>query len=335
MNTRRIIGIISLIMLVLSLAALIYSFLPSPTKVNRQNISPQDMELPQRNALPVLLMGVADVTRKRKRTTRMLPVIFACGILLSACAAPAAARPTEARKPPQASQPTAAPRPTAAVATTAQPMPAPTQSSAATPTKEPQERGGAPVRPPESRVIELQYPARIYLGDTPSITLTLVVSPDGTYLTPTAKAASGQVVSDPIKIENLYNTHNVTAIATLESVGFKIDHAGAWEQPMTPGQDVKWIWTVNPDSEGVKTFKILLQLRYVPKQSGETLNKPLWVRDFDVEVRQYIFLPLGMARMAGVIGFVGGGIGTVLGFPFATEIVTWLWEKIRGKPAKR
>ncbi len=336
MTTRRIIGIISLIILVLSLAALIYSFLPSQVKVNRQNISPQDMELPQRNALPVLLMGVADVTiRKRKRTTRALPLIFACGILLGACAAPAAARPTEARKPSQASQPTSASRPTAAAATTAQPTLAPTQSLAATLTKEPQERGGVTVRPPESRVIELQYPARIYLGDTPSITLTLVVSPDGTYLTPTAKAAGGQVVSDPIKIENLYDTHNVTAIATLESAGFKIDHIGAWEQPMTQGQDVKWIWTVNPETEGVKTFKILLQLRYVPKQGGETSNKPLWVSDFDVEVRQYIFLPLGMARMAGMIGFVGGGIGTVLGFPFATEIVTWLWEKIRGKTKKR
>ena len=69
MNSRRIIGIISLIILVLSLAALIYSFLPSQVKVNRQNISPQDMELPQRNALPVLLMGVMDATR-RKRSGR-------------------------------------------------------------------------------------------------------------------------------------------------------------------------------------------------------------------------------------------------------------------------
>lgn len=323
MNTRRIIGIISLIILVLSLAALIYSFLPSPLKVNRQNISPQDMELPQRNALPVLLMGMMDVTRrKRKRTMRALPLIFACSILLGACATP---MPTEAPKPTQAPQPTAAPAATLA----------PTQPSAATPTKEPQGSGGIPVRPPESRVIELQYPSRIYLGDTPSITLTLVVSPDGTYLTPTAKPSGGQVVSDPIKIENLYDTHNVTAIATLESAGFKIDHAGAWEQPLTQGQDVKWIWTVNPESDGVKTFKILLQLRYVPKQSGETLNKPLWVRDFDLEVSKYIFLPLGVARMVGVIGFAGGGIGTVLGFPLAKEIGTWLWEKIRGKPAKK
>ncbi|MEK7809741.1 MAG: hypothetical protein AAB571_11745 [Chloroflexota bacterium] len=322
MNSRRIIGIISLIILVLSLAALIYSFLPSQVKVNRQNISPQDMELPQRNALPVLLMGVMDATRrKQKRTMRVLPLIFVCSILLGACATP---MPTEAPKPTQAPQPTAAPAATLA----------PTQPSAATPTKEPQGGGGVTVRPPESRVIELQYPSRIYLGDTPSITLTLVVSPDGTYLTPTAKPSGGQVISDPIKIENLYDTHNVTAIATLESAGFKIDHAGAWEQPMTQGQDVKWIWTVNPESDGVKTFKILLQLRYVPKQSGETINKPLWVRDFDLEVSKYIFLPLGVARMVGVIGFAGGGIGTVLGFPLAKEIGTWLWEKIRGKPAK-
>ncbi|MBI4630205.1 MAG: hypothetical protein HY740_00520 [Chloroflexi bacterium] len=335
MNTRRIIGIISLIILVLSLAALVYSFVPSPLKVDRQNISPQEMELPQRNALPVLLMGVIDATtRKRKRAMRALPLIFVCSILLGACATPT----TEAPKPTQAPQPTSAAAPTSAPAATSAPKPTtvqPTQSSAATPTKEPQGGGGVTVRPPESRVIELQYPARIYLGDTPSITLTLVVSPDGTYITPTAKASGGQVVSDPIKIENLYETHNVTASATFESAGFKIDHAGAWEQPMTQGQNVKWIWTVNAESEGVKTFKILLQLRYVPKLSGETLNKPLWVRDFDVEVSKYIFLPLGVARMVGVIGFVGGGIGTVLGFPFAKEIVTWLWEKIRGKPAKK
>jgi hypothetical protein len=323
MTTRRIVGIISLIILVLSLAALIYSFLPNPLKVNRQNISPQDMELPQRNALPILLMGVVDVTRKRKRTMRALPLIFACSILLGACATPT----SEAPKPTQAPKPTAAPAATQ--------VPQPTQPPAATPTKEPQGGGGVTVRPPESRVVELQYPSRIYLGDTPSIVLTLVVSPDGTYLTPTAKASGGQVVSDPIRIENLYETHNLIAIATLESAGFKIDHAGAWEQPMTQGQDVKWIWTVNPESEGVKTFKILLHLRYVPKQSGETINKPLWVRDFDLEVSKYLFLPLAIARGFGLIGFVGGGIGTVLGFPFAKEAATWLWEKIRGKPAKK
>jgi hypothetical protein len=334
MNTRRIVGIISLIILVLSLAALIYSFLPNPLKVNRQNISPQEMELPQRNALPVLLMGVVDVTRRRwKRTTRVAPLIFACSILLSACFTTMTEfpKPTEAPKPTAAPAATSAPKPTQPAVTTAQP----TQASAATPTKEPQGGGGVTVRPPESRMIELQYPSRIYLGDTPSIILTLVVSPDGAYLTPTAKSSGGQVVSDPIKIENLYESHNLIAIATLESAGFKIDHAGAWEQPMMQGQNVKWIWTVNPENEGMKTFKILLHLRYVPKQSGETLNKPLWVRDFDLEVSKYIFLPLGVARMVGVIGFVGGGIGTVLGFPFAKEIATWLWEKIRGKPKEK
>ena len=299
---RRTLSIIGLIILAASLVVLALSLWPVERKTDRQTLPSDDLSLPTpESSLPILFMGAvfSPPSSRRARRSTSIFLFLSLSLFLFSCF------------PAETPQPTIVPLATA------------TASSIA-PTSMP--------RPPESRAVEVEYPIKLRVGDSDVVRLALVISTDGAYLTPTAESEGAAVIGEPVKIPNLYDTHTLTAIARLDSAGLSIDRSGDWEQPVLPGENVTWRWTIAADDPGRQRANLIIYLRFVPKSDGEILEKELWARTLTIEATT-VFGLSGPAAQA--FGAVGGIVGFVLGFPFADDVLRWLWKKITKKPSKR
>ena len=234
---------------------------------------------------------------------------IAVAVAIAACGAPA----LTANSPPAATAPL--PAATAPLLSTPAPSPLPNTGG-----------GGFAPQPAivEERFIEIEWPSAIRLGDSDFIRLSLVPGPEGS-LKPTAEAEGHETEGEPIAIPNLYDTHNVLAVAELSGVGFEIDRAGEIGQPLLPGESAQWTWTIHPKSAGEQVLTLTLKLRFVPKSGGETLERAVWAKLLNVEGRTVLGLSGRAADLLGVLGTISGGL---LGFPFADKVYEWLWRRI-------
>ncbi|MBI3360998.1 MAG: hypothetical protein HY023_07795 [Chloroflexi bacterium] len=235
--------------------------------------------------------------------------LIAVAVVLSACGS--AATPLQ----PLAPSATQAP-----AATQLSFTPAPTQESIPTPL------AFATAAPAitEERFVEIEWPPAIRVGDSDFIRLSLVPDAEGS-LTPTAETAGHQTQGEPITIPNLYDTHNVLAVAELSGVGFEIDRPGEISQTLLPAERVQWQWIIAPKTAGSHTLTLALKLQFVPKAGGPTSERSVWARLLKVEGRTVLGLSGRMADLLGVVGTISGGL---LGFPFADRVYAWLWRRL-------
>lgn len=204
--------------------------------------------------------------------------------------------------------------------------PAPTAGIAPTEAGQPSTGGRGEAAPAitEARFVEIEWPASIRVGDSDFIRLALVPGPEGTLM-PTAEVAGHQTGGEPIKIPNLYDTHNVLALAELSGVGFGIDRPGEIGQPLLPGERVQWQWTIAPKTAGSQVVTLTLKLRFVPKAGGETVERSVWARLLTLESRAVLGLS---GRAADLLGVAGTVSGSLLGFPFADRLYGRLLRRI-------
>lgn len=310
---RRLLAALGLILLIASLVLLAASLWPAERSIDNQRISPEDLALPASQIVPaIFFLAVAGDGGGGSRRwlwgagcaglALCLLVVIAAGFLSLFTLRSASPSPAEGvAEPTFEALPTFAPAPT----------PAP--------------------RPPEARAVELDYPLTLRVGDSDVIRLALVVAPDGAYLTPTAESEGHTTTGEPVEIPNLYDTHTVTAIARLDAVGLNIDRVGDWEQPLLPGENVTWRWTISAAEPGRQRANLIIHLRFIPKAGGDLSQKELWARTLTLQATDVFGLPPVVAKGLGVFGSV---IGAVLSFPFAEKFYGWLWGKIRQKPAR-
>lgn len=311
---RRIVALIGLVMLFISFVFLAGSLWPSQRSVNVQSLAPDDLALPTpQSALPGVLLGMIVLPPMRSRENRKRFALLAAAVLLAAalgCGGGAS--------------PQAAPGMTPALTATQAPAQtlAPTVSGplpTLAPTLMP--------RLPESRAVEIDYPLTLRVGDSDVIRLALVTAEDG-YVTSTAESGGHVSTGEPVQIPNLYNTHTVVAIARLDSVGLKTDRPGDWEQPLLPGENVVWRWTIAADEAGRQKANLIIRLRFVPKDGGDTRERELWARTLTVETTTVFGLRGPVAQAFGAVGSV---LGAALGFPFLDKFYAWLWGKVFGR----
>jgi len=307
---RRLLALIGLILLIASLVVLAASLWPADRNSDtRQPLSPEDLALPVSQLAPILpFLIVAGNTRRRGWRVGCGLGLMVIAILL--CAAVRLLNTMIIGSPPSVGDPPPThtfPPPTAPPISTEIPAP----------------------RPPESRAIELDYPLSLRLGDSDVIRLALVIAPDGVYLTPTAEGDDHTSTGDPVQIPNLYDTHNLSAVARLDSVGLAIDRPGDWEQPLLPGENVIWRWTISATETGRQKANLIIHVRFVPKAGGDVLQKELWARTPTIQTVDVFGLPAAVAKGLGLVGSI---LGSILSFPFAEKFYSWLWGKIRRGP---
>ena len=204
--------------------------------------------------------------------------------------------------------------------------PAPTQGVAPEKTQE------APERPAliEKRQIVLEWPERIREKDGDVIVLSLVMDPEG-RVTVTPEDPKNQVEGTPVEIPDVYETHNVMAVARLDMAGMD-----AWREemrePLRPGKDVTFRWSIRADESGVYRGVVWLYLDFIPKGGGEVEQAILLSRPIEVEAVTVLGLPGWAARSVSGVGLLAS---TALGYPFVQTILDRWWKHRKRRSGKR
>ena len=235
----------------------------------------------------------------------LIPIIVLLMLMVSACGG---AAPTEA---PAADEP-AAPQPTFAapeepVATEAPSVIVPTSIPAIH----------------ERRMLTLEFPPQIRVGDSDRVRLTLEVDDSGNIV-PTAEVEGNVVTGEVVEIPNLYETHHVIAEAKFDITGVQVSPSEIFSQTLSQGQSVTFYWSVRPQETGVYRGTIWFYLRFVDNVSGEESQKTVSAQLVEIEAVSLLGIPTGLVRTFGGVGSV---VGAIIGFPFFEDIVRFIYGR--------
>jgi hypothetical protein len=261
------------------------------------------------------------------RTFRFLVLAGSIGILilvLSACAAAATEAPTHEVAPAPTEIPVEAPENSPAPAAEASPSPllpptlapvepaetyaAPTQFIL--PTVAPSQ--AEPTSPTalaqfsEQRLVEVEFPARIRLGESDIIRMALLPYQDGYILT--TEYPEHQIITQTVLIERP-GGYDLFAVARLDSVNFKIAPEGDQEQYLPPETTITWRWTLTPDHSGTQRLSILLKFHWVPQPGNASVAREVvaYSSALQIEVISFLGLTQPQAIYAALLGLLAGG----------------------------
>jgi hypothetical protein len=214
---------------------------------------------------------------------------FALALALLASCAPAM-QPTEEEKPVETPAPavqepgTSEVRPTQAL----QPTPLPTPFI-------------------ESRTVELEWPARLRLGDSDVLRLSLIPSQDGYQAQ--AEFDEHQVQTRPAPLKHRPG-YSLIGIARLDGIGFAVSPAGEQARMVPPGETVTWRWSLAARQAGQQRLTISLTLRWEPEPgvTGPVSESLAFDRSLDVQVDSILGMTQTQAMGAGVAGLLLGGM---------------------------
>ncbi len=178
---------------------------------------------------------------------------------------------------------------------------------------------------PKSRRLTLEYPPHIRVGDSDVVRLTLEVDTLGN-ITPTAEISGNIVNGKIVQIPNAYDTHNVFAEARIDIAGLNVQPPDIQSESLTQGQPVTFYWSVQPTSAGTFRGTVWFYLRFVDKVSGAESRQTVSAQPIQIDANNFFGFSGGAARTAGGIGSV---VGAVLGFPFASDILKWLFGRLK------
>lgn len=248
--------------------------------------------------------------RASRRLLRALLIVGLFAMLVAACqacapaatptAAPAAEKPTAA---PAVTEPTKAPaveKPTqampAATATSAPEAPAPTVPVVT----------AEPVEVIEGRLVEMEWPDRLRLGDSDVIRLALVPTKEGYVARAEFPDHALQTREVPVPRPDGYTLY---AIARLDGVGFDIAPSGDQERFLPAGEEVAWRWTLSPRKPGQQRLSVQLRLRWVPAAgaAGSVRESQIYARGLDVRVSSFLGMSPAQAASTGLASLLLSG----------------------------
>ena len=161
---------------------------------------------------------------------------------------------------------------------------------------------------PETRLLTLEYPVAIRNGDADRLRLTVEVQEPATA----------------VGIANVYETHQIFAETRLEMTGMNVIPAGTVSEPLVPGQNVSFFWSVRPGEIGSAQGTTWLYLRFVPKDGGPEIRQPVSAQTIEIESVTFVGVHASAARPLGVLGVF---VSAVLGFSYLVEGARWVAKK--------
>lgn len=203
----------------------------------------------------------------------------------------------EVTAPPEAAEPTEV----GEVDLTSPPTVQPTQPATPVPTL-----GVSPTPVEEPRLVELEYPSDLLLGDSDLVRLSLIPSREG--YTVRAEFPEHQVDSQDVTVERLQG-YDLFAVARLEGVGFQISPEGEQPRSLNLGEPVTWRWTMAPRQPGQQRLFASLILRWVPlgEGGGPQRESLVYSKGLHVRVRSFLGLTRRQAMTTGLFGLIFGG----------------------------
>ena len=163
------------------------------------------------------------------------------------------------------------------------------------------------------RVVELEWPPSMRLGDSDIVRVSLV--PAENALVVTTEFEDHTTVTQTVPIPQ-YAGFDLAAVARLDAAGFEAAPTGDQVLALVAGQPATWRWTLRPLAAGQQRLAISVRLRWLP-QPGNPLPQReavLFDRGLTVQVRSFLGLT---TRELSALGFAGLVFGTTLSVPLA------------------
>jgi len=158
----------------------------------------------------------------------------------------------------------------------------------------------------EGRLVELEWPEALRLGDSDVIRLALVPTQEGYVAQAEFPDHALQSKEIPVPRPNGYELY---ALARLDGVGFEIAPSGDQERFVPEGEEVAWRWTLSPLKPGQQRLSVSLVLRWVPGPgvSGSVRESQAYARAINVQVRSFMGMSPAQAASTGFLGLLLGG----------------------------
>ncbi|PKO12318.1 MAG: hypothetical protein CVU39_24540 [Chloroflexi bacterium HGW-Chloroflexi-10] len=177
----------------------------------------------------------------------------------------------------------------------------------------------------EQRLISLEWPEKIRLGDSDRIQVTLEVDEFGN-ITPTAIYEENQITGEPILIPDLYEAYYLNIEARLDMAGIKIYPAGTTSVNMQKGKTVRLFWSISPKQTGYFRGTIWVYINMIPKEGGgPVIQEVLISKPIEIKGVSVLGMPANVTRW---VGFIGATTSGFLGLPFIETLFGWLFRKL-------
>lgn len=215
--------------------------------------------------------------------------------------------------------------------------PLPTATQAPLPTTDSQ-----PYVPPltstplvEARLVEVEWPEQLYLGDSDVVRMAMIPSKEGYTLTTEFPDHTTITQDVPVVRPEGYD---LSAIGRLDGVGFTISPAKDQASSLPLDQPVTWHWSLTPVQPGKQRLTISLLLRWEPLPGTEGVPREAvaYSKGLEMYVKSFFGMSRSRTLNTALIGLaLGGGIilfATVYGLPFGRKSGRGISG--RGKPSQ-
>jgi hypothetical protein len=131
---------------------------------------------------------------------------------------------------------------------------------------------------------------------------------------PLGSAATARLSLAPVKGQSppLGSGFNRVVIAELRASGLVVDPEGEIAEPLLPGSQVSFGWTLRAVSRGAVSATMFLRLQLVPQGGGATVERTIWARPMETRVLS----PLGLTQSSEfALGMALLIVGVVLAIP--------------------
>jgi hypothetical protein len=157
----------------------------------------------------------------------------------------------------------------------------------------------------EARIVELEWPARLRLGDSDVVRLALIPSKEG--YTVTTEFPEHQTITQTVTVQRPAG-YELSAVARLDGVGFDLSPQGDQEHPLAGGETVTWRWSLTPRSPGQHRLSVVLLLRWrpAPGVTGSVRESVAYSKSLTVNVTSFFGLTSGQAMTGGFFGLIFG-----------------------------
>lgn len=161
----------------------------------------------------------------------------------------------------------------------------------------------------ESRLVELEYPQQMRLGDSDIIRLSIMPTQEGYTLT--LEFPEHTALTRTVDVRR-HPGYDLSVVARLDGVGFDLSPQGEQINALPPGEEVTWRWTLTPRAAGQQRASVSLILRWTPQAgtAGSVRESLIYSKGININVTALLGMTTAQAAANGFVGLLlGGGMG--------------------------
>ena len=174
----------------------------------------------------------------------------------------------------------------------------------------------------EARLVEVEWPERLHLGDSDVVRMALIPSDKGYTLTTEFPDHSTITQDVPVVRPEGYD---LSAVGRLDGVGFTISPSKDQVSSLPIDQPVIWHWSLTPEQPGQQRLTVSLLLRWEPLPGTDGIRREAvaYSKGLDMHVLSFFGLTRGQTLTTALVGLALGAslilIAAVYGFPFGGQ----------------